>query len=54
MESVTQVKILDKDVCSSLLTNTFHKEMNPSVLFPLAMSKLYGRLDSLAFVMQTV
>ena len=32
MELMTQVQILDKAVCISLLANTIGKGMNPSVL----------------------
>ena len=34
MDSAIQVQILDKVVCVLLYTNSFGKDMNPSVLLP--------------------
>ena len=53
MESATPVQILDETVCISLCANALGKSMNQSVLFP-ALSKLSGRLSSLALIRQAI
>ena len=49
----TWVQVLDNTVCISHSTNTFEKIKNLTIL-PLAMSKQWGRLGSLALVWQLI
>ena len=53
MKLLTRVQILFEVVYVLFEANTLRKGMNPSVLCP-AMSKLLGKLDSLALVRQTI